>query len=217
MRATARRHRAGAGRRRPAATAPPRCPRPQHSSDTARLLPRHRAAGNRAASDPIRRDSRRSRGTPGTRPRAALCAPPHRRAMPHSDLYAENVLFTTSGQPVFIDPHPKIGSPAFDWAFWCVCCRPDGGFAARVALCRSRIPDPGSGFSRHPNRDAFFAAPGSMSHGRENGADGGPVPCRPCNLCSHRRRPLVVPYYALPGSNRSLSCPVWTRTRSPLP
>src|SRR2546430_5442715 len=70
----------------------------------------------------------------------ALCARPARGRMLHSDLYAENVLFDTNGEPVFIDPHAKIGSPAFDWAFWCVYYVPTGGFADRVALCRSFAP-----------------------------------------------------------------------------
>ncbi|MQA10176.1 MAG: phosphotransferase [Pseudonocardiaceae bacterium] len=72
---------------------------------------------------------------------AKLCTERHRRAMLHSDLYAENVVFDAEQVPVFIDPHPKIGSPAFDWAFWCVYYRQDGGFATRVALCRSHVPD----------------------------------------------------------------------------
>lgn len=42
------------------------------------------------------------------------------RVMLHSDLYAENVLFDEQERAVFIDPHAKIGSSAFDWAFWCV-------------------------------------------------------------------------------------------------
>jgi streptomycin 6-kinase len=65
-----------------------------------------------------------------------LCARPARQRLLHSDLYAENVLFDETGQPVFIDPHAKIGSPAFDWAFWCVYYIPTSGFAERVALCR---------------------------------------------------------------------------------
>lgn len=56
--------------------------------------------------------------------------------MLHSDLYAENVLFDPHQRPVFIDPHPVVGSPAFDWAFWCVYYEPTGGFAERVRLCR---------------------------------------------------------------------------------
>jgi len=38
----------------------------------------------------------------------------------HGDLYQENVPFSQPGDPVFIDPLPMIGSPAFDWAFWTV-------------------------------------------------------------------------------------------------
>lgn len=70
-----------------------------------------------------------------------LCAMPHHPVMLHTDLYADNVLFNTNQNPVFIDPHPKIGSPAFDWAVWCVYYRQDGKFPARMALSRSRVPD----------------------------------------------------------------------------
>lgn len=58
----------------------------------------------------------------------------------HSDLYGENVVFTERGRPIAIDPHPKIGSPAFDWAFWCVYYRFDGQFTERFELCRSIVP-----------------------------------------------------------------------------
>jgi streptomycin 6-kinase len=57
------------------------------------------------------------------------------RSMLHADLYSENVLFDERAEPVFIDPHPKIGSGAFDWAFWCVYYAA-GDFAERVDLCR---------------------------------------------------------------------------------
>ena len=60
--------------------------------------------------------------------------------MLHSDLYAENVLFDEHSLPVFIDPHPKIGSAAFDWAFWCVYYVPAEGFAKRIELCRQHTP-----------------------------------------------------------------------------
>lgn len=63
------------------------------------------------------------------------------RVMLHSDLYAENVLFDVDQTPIFIDPHAKVGSPAFDWAFWCVYYTPTEGFAERVALCREQVPD----------------------------------------------------------------------------
>ena len=69
-----------------------------------------------------------------------LCSERARSAMLHSDLYAENVLFDKAGCPAFIDPHPKIGSPAFDWAFWCVYYNPMDGSAHRAALCRDRMP-----------------------------------------------------------------------------
>lgn len=38
----------------------------------------------------------------------------------HADLYRENVLFGPDGSPVFIDPLPMVGDPAFDWSFWTV-------------------------------------------------------------------------------------------------
>ena len=52
----------------------------------------------------------------------------------HADLYAENVLFGDVGEPVFIDPYPMVGPPAFDWGFWCVYYRPAAGFADRLGL-----------------------------------------------------------------------------------
>jgi streptomycin 6-kinase len=71
----------------------------------------------------------------------ALCQDGHQRFMLHADLYAENVLFDGQGEPVLIDPNAKIGSAAFDWAFWCVYYVPTGGFADRVRLCRQHAPD----------------------------------------------------------------------------
>jgi streptomycin 6-kinase len=38
----------------------------------------------------------------------------------HTDLYQENVPFTADGRPVFLDPLPMLGDPAFDWAFFVV-------------------------------------------------------------------------------------------------
>ncbi|HEX3786101.1 MAG TPA: aminoglycoside phosphotransferase family protein [Pseudonocardiaceae bacterium] len=69
-----------------------------------------------------------------------LCAGKRPLAMLHADLYSENVLFNEQGDPVFIDPHPKIGSAAFDWAFWCVYYVPTAGFEERVELCRHHTP-----------------------------------------------------------------------------
>jgi streptomycin 6-kinase len=71
-----------------------------------------------------------------------LCSSPGDRAMLHSDLYAENVLFEDAGSPVFIDPHPKVGDPAFDWAFWCVYYTPLSGFERRLELARVSAPCP---------------------------------------------------------------------------
>ncbi|KAA2253335.1 phosphotransferase [Solihabitans fulvus] len=70
-----------------------------------------------------------------------LCSASLSSFMLHSDLYAENVLFDQAQRAVFIDPHAKIGSPAFDWAFWCVYYTPTSGFAERVALCHEHVPD----------------------------------------------------------------------------
>lgn len=69
-----------------------------------------------------------------------LCAISTGPVMLHADLYAENVLFNEQGDPVFIDPHPKIGSAAFDWAFWCVYYVPSEGFEERAELCGQRTP-----------------------------------------------------------------------------
>jgi seryl-tRNA synthetase len=43
-----------------------------------------------------------------------------RAALLHGDLYRENVPFAGDGHPVFLDPLPMIGDPAFDWAFFTV-------------------------------------------------------------------------------------------------
>lgn len=69
-----------------------------------------------------------------------LCTDTRPRSMLHADLHAENVLFDERGEPVIIDPHAKIGSAAFDWAFWCVYYEPNAGFADRVHLCRQHAP-----------------------------------------------------------------------------
>jgi streptomycin 6-kinase len=50
------------------------------------------------------------------------------------------VLFDEQGEPVFIDPHPKIGSATFDWAFWCVYYVRSAGFEERIELCRQYTP-----------------------------------------------------------------------------
>jgi len=48
--------------------------------------------------------------------------PPSREGLVllHADLYRENVPFATAGRPVFLDPLPMLGDPAFDWAFFTV-------------------------------------------------------------------------------------------------
>jgi streptomycin 6-kinase len=45
---------------------------------------------------------------------------PGRSVLLHTDLYQENVPFTADGRPVFLDPLPMLGDPAFDWAFFVV-------------------------------------------------------------------------------------------------
>lgn len=69
-----------------------------------------------------------------------LCADSRDLTMLHSDLYAENVLFDQAQDVVFIDPHAKIGSRAFDWAFWCVYYVPTCGFKDRIVLCNEYVP-----------------------------------------------------------------------------
>lgn len=60
----------------------------------------------------------------------------------HADLYKENVPFDEAGQPVFIDPLPMIGDPAFDWAFWVVYydLTRDPLSRLRLAVTHSGIP-----------------------------------------------------------------------------
>lgn len=45
---------------------------------------------------------------------------PGRPVLLHTDLYQENVPFTADGRPVFLDPLPMLGDPAFDWAFFVI-------------------------------------------------------------------------------------------------
>lgn len=52
---------------------------------------------------------------------SAVRAPTHSPpALLHADLYRENVPFDHDGKPVFLDPLPMVGDPAFDWAFFVV-------------------------------------------------------------------------------------------------
>jgi streptomycin 6-kinase len=45
---------------------------------------------------------------------------PGRPVLLHTDLYQENVPFSTDGRPVFLDPLPMLGDPAFDCAFFVI-------------------------------------------------------------------------------------------------
>lgn len=38
----------------------------------------------------------------------------------HADLYQENIAFDRQSGPIFLDPLPMLGDPAFDWAFWII-------------------------------------------------------------------------------------------------
>ena len=62
-------------------------------------------------------DACRSAGWQAT---ATLAASGRRDVLLHADLYRENIAFTPAGLPVFLDPLPMVGDPAFDWAFWTV-------------------------------------------------------------------------------------------------
>lgn len=56
----------------------------------------------------------------GRRAAARLNLGARRPLLLHGDLYQENIPFDQNGRPVFLDPLPMIGDPAFDWAFWTV-------------------------------------------------------------------------------------------------
>jgi streptomycin 6-kinase len=45
---------------------------------------------------------------------------PSRTALLHADLYRENIPFSLTGKPIFIDPLPMTGDTCFDWAFWTI-------------------------------------------------------------------------------------------------
>lgn len=51
---------------------------------------------------------------------AAPMSTRERPVLLHADLYPENVPFEPDGRPVFLDPLPMLGDPAFDWAFFTV-------------------------------------------------------------------------------------------------
>lgn len=55
----------------------------------------------------------------------------------HGDLYRENVLFDSGPWPVFIDPLPMRGDPAYDWAFWVVYYDLDRGQETRLEIASS--------------------------------------------------------------------------------
>lgn len=58
---------------------------------------------------------------------------PAKQVMLHGDLYADNVVFSESGHPTFIDPRGLVGPAAYDWAFWCVFYL-DDGFERRLTI-----------------------------------------------------------------------------------
>jgi streptomycin 6-kinase len=78
----------------------------------------------RGTVEPRIRQRMRRYGSPGvgiTCGSSAGPMPSHGRlVLLHADLYRENVPFTVDGRPVFLDPLPMIGDPAFDWAFFTV-------------------------------------------------------------------------------------------------
>lgn len=87
-----------------------------------------------------RRDQRFSRVLPeacvlaGRQAVAKLTPGGRREVLLHADLYRENIAFDEAGRPVFLDPLPMIGDPAFDWAFWTVYYD-----LARDPRCRLRL------------------------------------------------------------------------------
>lgn len=69
-----------------------------------------------------------------------LARTPATRVMLHGDLYADNIIFDTSGHPVFIDPRGLRGPAEYDWAFWCLYYL-ETGFDGRIALLGSLFVD----------------------------------------------------------------------------
>jgi streptomycin 6-kinase len=74
---------------------------------------------------------------------SASCAPTATSAvLLHADLYQENVPFDRDGRPVFLDPLPMLGDPAFDWSFFVVYFDQAADHAQRLRLAaeESGIP-----------------------------------------------------------------------------
>ena len=80
--------------------------------------------------------------TVGRQAVATLIPSSRRDVLLHADLYQENIAFTQSGRPVFLDPLPMVGDPAFDWAFWTVYYD-----LARDPVCRLRLGSAHSGIA----------------------------------------------------------------------
>lgn len=80
--------------------------------------------------------------TVGRKAVATLVPSGRREVLLHADLYRENIAFTEAGRPVFLDPLPMVGDPAFDWAFWTVYYD-----LARDPVCRLRLASAHAGIA----------------------------------------------------------------------